>query len=113
MYVPLYVVWNDIIFMVYWPLWVVPIYLLIRRKKIKHQWGFLIFAILLCFIAKYSIGYGISEILFKSGSAKIEAFSIENVQIIDDIVYIIGVLIPMAIVHFSSKSKYFIKKAVV
>jgi hypothetical protein len=112
MNVPLYVVWNDLIPMVYWPLWVVPIYLFIRRKKIEHQWVFLFFAMLLCFIGKYSIEYGICDILFNSSSPKIDAFAIEHVQIIDDIIYMIGVLIPMQIVHFSSKSKYFIKKAV-
>jgi hypothetical protein len=43
---------------------------------------------LLCFIAKFSIEYIIGVILFNSEGSKIEAFSIENVQIIADIVYI-------------------------
>ncbi len=78
MNVPIWVVWKNLIFIVYWPIWVVPVYVMLRKKYLKNRLLFLVVAMVLCLSLKFLLEYSMCEIFFNSGSDRIEKFSDNN-----------------------------------
>jgi hypothetical protein len=107
MNVPIWVVWKDLIFIVYWPIWVVPLYLWVRKKHLKNRWIFLVLAMLLCFSLKYLLEFSLGEVFFNSRSAKIEKFADDNFGIVSNAIFFTQLLIPMFFMHLTAKTKYF------
>jgi len=111
MNVPIWAVWQDLIFIVYWPIWVVPLYLYIGRKHLKNKLVFLIGSLSFCFIIDYLISFYLSEIFFNSDNAEVDKFAFDNLEAISNIILILQVVIPMSVVYLSSKLKYFKMKS--
>lgn len=107
MNVPIWVVWKDLIFIVYWPIWVVPLYIWIRKKKLKNKWIFLTISMLLCISLIHLLEFLFYEVIFRNGGVKMEKFVSDNFGIIDSIIILVQFLIPMSLMHLSSKTKYF------
>ncbi|MEW6585493.1 MAG: hypothetical protein AB1442_07740 [Nitrospirota bacterium] len=107
MNVPIWVVWKDLIFIVYWPIWVVPLYIWARKKHLKNRWAFLVIAILLCFSLKYLLAFSLGEVFFNSESAKIKKFVDENFGVLINAIFFTTLLIPVLFMHLSAKAKYF------
>ena len=99
--------WKDFVFIIYWPLWLMPIYLFFRKKHLKNRWVFLIVSTIFCLVLNYLIEIILSEIFFNSGSAQLDKFAFEHIEAIGNLIFILGVLIPLTIVHFASKLRYF------
>jgi hypothetical protein len=107
MNVPIWVLWKELIFIVYWPSWVVPLYVLIRKKHLKKKLIFLVAAMLLCFSLQYLLEFSLGEVFFNSGNSKIEKFAYDNLAIIDNSIFVIQFLIPMLLMHLCAKTKLF------
>ena len=101
--------WPNWTIMVYWPLWAVPIYLIIRREKIRRRFLFIFISITVCFVLNFIFDTILSEFFFNNSDQKINDFSSRNVIILDQIVFLLGAIIPLTIVHLISKTKPFLK----
>jgi hypothetical protein len=107
MNVPIWAVWKDLIIIVYWPILIVPVYIMIRKEHLKNKWIFFVIAMLLCFSLKYLLEFSLGEAFFNSGSDNIEKFVDDNFRIIDIVIFIAQLLIPLSLMHLTAKMKCF------
>ena len=107
MNVPIWVLWKELIFIVYWPSWVVPLYVLIRKKHLKKKLIFFMAAIFLCFSLQYLLEFSLGEAFFNSGNSTIEKFADDYFTMIDNFIFVIQFLIPMLLMHLCAKTKLF------
>ena len=103
----LLMIWTDWTIFAYWPIWLVPIYLLFRRKKIKKKWLFLFASVIFCLVVDYLLTFFFWEVLLSRGGASFEKFIQDHMLLIDSVLYLIGVFIPFAIMHMASKLSIF------
>lgn len=107
MNVPIWVLWKELIFIVYWPSWVVPVYVLVRKKHLKKKLIFFVAAMLLCFSLQYLLEFSLGEAFFNSGNPKIEKFVDDNFVLIENLIFVTQFLIPMLLMHLCAKAKFF------
>jgi hypothetical protein len=61
----------------------------------------------LCLSVKFLLEYSMCEIFFNSGSDRMEKFSNNNFEVIDNLIFITQVSTPMILIHLYAKTKYF------
>ena len=103
----LLLLWKDFILIVYWPLWVVPIYVYFRRKHLRKRLIFLFISIIFCLVCDKLIGFFLAEIFFNNGKPEVNKYSFEHIGMISNTIFFVGVILPFSIMHLVSKIKYF------
>jgi hypothetical protein len=97
--------WKDIVFISFWPLWVVPLYLFIRRKFIKNKVVFFAFAMITCLTLEFLIIRFLTIMLFAFYDIKDMPFW--KLRLINDFIFLIAFFVPFLIIYSVSKYKYF------
>lgn len=104
--VPIWALWKDLIFVVYWPIWFVPAYIMIRKVHLQNQWIFLIVSMIFCLSLTFGIEIILAELFFNSG-IDIDEISDRNFWIISNFIFVSKIVMPIILLHFLSKVKYF------
>jgi len=103
-------VWLNLIWLIYWPFILAPVYLFIKRKKIKRKWLHLFLTIIVCFASNYIVEYTSTYFIVNFTDQAQQNFIFDHTKLISLFLLIVKVAIALAPMNLYSRSGFFSQK---